>query len=137
MSKPETFCSRHRVILVPAYLPRVANLGADALSRGMETREWFLDPVVTKRMFQRLGTPEVDLFASSRSAKVRNYFTLDKRDSRALGVNALQLPWEFIRMYAFLPPQLILLILAKMRPSTASLILVTPRLGSGQHNFLN
>ena len=32
-----SYCSRHRVILVPAFLPGIANLGADALSRGMQT----------------------------------------------------------------------------------------------------
>ena len=59
------YCSRHSVILVSANIPGVQTW------QQMETREWLLYPVVTRRIFQRLCTPEVDLFASSRSAQVR------------------------------------------------------------------
>ena len=77
------YCKRHKVMIASAYLPGVANLGADALSSGTESREWFLDPAVARRVFRRLGEPEVDLFASNCPAQVERYFTLDRKDKRA------------------------------------------------------
>ena len=45
--------------LIPAYLPGVANLGADALSRGQVSREWFLNSSVVEKIFKTLGRPQV------------------------------------------------------------------------------
>ena len=45
--------------LIPAYLPGVANLGEDALSRGQVSREWFLNPSVVEKIFKTLGRPQV------------------------------------------------------------------------------
>ena len=83
------FCKNHGVVLTPAYLPGIANLGADALSRGKETSEWFINPIVTRRMFRRLGHPQIYLFASNRSAQVETYFSLDRRDKLSAGTNTL------------------------------------------------
>ena len=101
------FCKNHGVVLTPAYLPGIANLGADALSRGKETSEWFINPIVTRRMFRRFGHPQIDLFASNRSAQVETYFSLDRRDKLSAGTNALNQTWAFNLMYAFPPPQTI------------------------------
>ena len=119
------YCKRHKVMIAPAYLPGVANLGADALSRGTESREWFLDPAVARRVFRRLDEPEVDLFASNRSAQVERYFTLDRKDKRAAGINASEKEWDFKLMYAFPPPQLIPRILDRMNEHRGTLILIT------------
>ena len=59
----------HGVVLTPAYLPEIVNLGADALSRGEETSEWFISPTVMRWMFRRFGQPQVDIFVFNRSAK--------------------------------------------------------------------
>ena len=120
------FCRDHGIALSPAYLPGIANLGADALSRGTETREWFINPRVSERIFSRLGLPQIDLFASRRSAQVKTYFSLDWRDNHSAGTNALNQSWTFKHMYAFPPPQVIPLILGRMRECKGTLILVTP-----------
>ena len=67
------FRRNHGVVLTPAYLPGIANLGADALSRGKETSEWFINPIVTRQMFRRFGHPQIDLFASNRPAQAETY----------------------------------------------------------------
>ena len=120
------YCKRHKVMIAPAYLPGVANLGADDLSRGTKSREWFLDPALASRVFRHLGEPEVDLFASNRSAQVERYFMLDWKDKRATWINALEREWDFKLMYAFPPPQLIPRILDRMNEHRGTLILITP-----------
>ena len=54
------FCQSHCITLIPAYLPEVANLGADALLMGQVSREWFLNPSLVKKIFKILGRPQVD-----------------------------------------------------------------------------
>ena len=120
------FCRDHGIALSPAYLPGIANLGADALSRGTETREWFINPRVSERIFSRLGLPQIYLFASRRSVQVKTYFSLDRRDNHSAGRNALNQSWTFKHMYAFPPPQIVPLILGRMRECKGTLILVTP-----------
>ena len=44
------FCQDHGFFLIPTYLPGEANLSMDALSRGQESKEWFLDPQVVNRI---------------------------------------------------------------------------------------
>ena len=83
------------MVLTPAYIPGIANLGADALSRENETSEWFINPIVTRRMFRRFSHPQIDLFASNRSAQVVTYFSLDRRDKLSAGTNALNQTWAF------------------------------------------
>ena len=65
------FCRDHGITPSPAYLPGTGNLGADALSRETETREWFISPGVSERIFSRLRLPQIDLFASRRSSQVK------------------------------------------------------------------
>ena len=120
------FCREYGFALSPAYLPGIANLGADALSRGTEKREWFINPRVSERIFSCLGLPQIDLFASRRSAQVKTYFSLDRRDNHSAGTNALNQSWTFKHMYASPPPQIIPLILGRMRECKGTLILVTP-----------
>ena len=62
------FCQNHCITFIPSYFSGVANLGVDALSRGQVSMEWFLNPRVVEKIFKKLGRPEVDLFASRRSA---------------------------------------------------------------------
>ena len=78
------------------------------------------------KVFRRLDEPEVDLFASNRSAQVERYFTLDRRDKKAAGINALEKEWDFELMYAFPPPQLISRILDRMNEHRETLILIIP-----------
>ena len=99
----------------------MANLIADALSRGQESREWFLNPQVVNRIFRKMGRAHVDLFASRESAHLPVYFSIDRKDRRAAGINALVQRWKFKKKYAFPPPQLIPMILAKMRETSGVL----------------
>ena len=50
------FCQNHEIFLIPTYLPGVANLSVDPLSRGQESKEWFLDPQVANRIHRWISS---------------------------------------------------------------------------------
>ena len=53
------------------------------------------------------------------------YSSIDRKDIRAVGINASVQRWKFKKKYAFPPPQLIPLLLAKMRETLGVFILIT------------
>ena len=119
---------RHTIVLRPTYLPGLLNMEADALSRHKDSAEWMLTTSVARKLFLVLGYPVVDLFASARTKQVRQYFTTDRHDHRALGTDALHHKWEFrgSLLYAFPPPMLIPLVLARIHQYKTVMIIVTP-----------
>ena len=119
-------CMSHDIRLVPCYLPGMANIESDALSRGKTQDEWFLLPSVAQKIFWSFGFPDVDLFASRETAQTQAYFSLDRHDRQSLGIDALNQPWDFGLMYAFPPPSLILSLLQNYRRSKGNLLLVAP-----------
>ena len=119
-------CSRWGITLRPAYLPGMANTAADALSRGRVVQEWCLSPAVAQTIFRRWGLPVLDLFASVHTAQLRAYYTLDRRDPHAAGVDAFLQPWDQGLLYAFPPPQLIPQVLAKLTKDRGQLVLIAP-----------
>lgn len=94
------------------YLPGRYNCIADHLSRGRRLPEWHLLLVATEQLFNRWGTPDVDLFASAETAVVKDYVLLDSRDCLALYSNAFSRQWDFQLGWVFPPPNLMLKVLA-------------------------
>ena len=119
-------CVKYNILLVACHLPGLANTESDALSRGKTQDEWYLLPSVAQKIFQIYGCPDVDLFASNATAQVGAYFSLDRSDRRALGVDSMAHPWDFKVMYAFPPPAMILSVLQKFRRSSGKLLLIAP-----------
>jgi hypothetical protein len=66
-------CRTHNIRLFPSHLPGLANTESDALSRGKTQEEWHLSPVVAQNIFRVFGVPDIDLFASQRTAQVPDY----------------------------------------------------------------
>ena len=75
------------------YLRSVANLRADALSRGRKAQEWSFRDLASHRLFRWWGSPVVDFFASRQACRVPQYFSLDLSDRRASGGDALKERW--------------------------------------------
>ena len=73
-------CHKNGTTVCPEYLRGVANLWADALSRGNKAQEWSLGDPACHRSFKYRGTPVVDLFASNKAYKAPQYFSLDLSD---------------------------------------------------------
>ena len=119
------WCQRHRITLIPVYVRGISNTIADALSRGKET-QWHLSPMMADRIFQRYGTPQVDLFASRETAQLPQYMPLQRGDYQALAMDALSQTWDFDLVYAFPPPTLVPTVANKLRGSKTRMLLVAP-----------
>ena len=119
---------RWAISLRPAYLKGIANAGADSLSRGKEVLEWCLSPSTTRLLFRSWGKIQWDLFADNTNTKAPNYFTLDRHDSKAQGVDAFLQDWANLQgpLYAFPPPQLIPQVLAMVTLHKVRLVLIAP-----------
>ncbi|XP_063363975.1 uncharacterized protein LOC134652743 [Cydia amplana] len=100
-------CDRYNCSLIARYIPGPYNGLADSLSRSKNLPEWHLKPSITKVVFQILGTPEIDLFASVRSAVVPNYVSEDATDMRSRFTNAFSRSWQYELGWIFPPPALI------------------------------
>ena len=114
--------------LLPRFVPGRANSLADRLSRQGQvvSSEWTLNMSVCRALWRLWGTPQVDLFATCQTTRLA-VFCSPVPDPRAWAVDALLQQWDGLWLYAFPPLALIRQVLAKLRSSVrTSMILVAP-----------
>lgn len=87
--------------------------------------EWRLHRAVFQLIMTTFGECTVDLFASRLNAQL-DQFVSWRPDPNAIGTDALQLPWDKWKAYAFPPFCLISRCLRKIREDRASVVLVAP-----------
>ncbi|CAG9138027.1 unnamed protein product [Plutella xylostella] len=119
-------CEELNCHLIARYIPGSYNGLADSLSRTKSLPEWHLKPRIVEVIFQHLGTPEIDLFASNRSAVVTSYVSEDASDMESKYTDAFSRTWHYGLGYAFPPPALIPRVLHHLEESTGIYLLVTP-----------
>ena len=97
-----TWCSHRQVTLKARHIPGHLNVIADKLSRLGQTiqTEWSLLPEIFQRICSRWHRPQIDLFATRFNHKLPQ-FVSPVRDTLAVAVDALTLPWEDLDAYAF------------------------------------
>ena len=112
--------------LSAAYIPGVSNVVADFHSRCFhENKEWALQVSVFDLLSPTYGSPGIDLFASSRNAKLPVYISWFP-DQLAYAVDALTVSWQDLNFYAFPPFSLLPRVLAKIIQDKATGILIIP-----------
>ncbi|KAI5643953.1 hypothetical protein NE865_04129 [Phthorimaea operculella] len=119
-------CHQAKIILRPQYIPGRYNLAADSLSRRKSLAEWSLSPSITKKIFERWGTPEIDLFASNLSAVVPQYVSQDPRDKKAVFTNAFSRRWSFNLAWVFPPPALIPQVMQHLNNAEGTYVIIAP-----------
>ena len=103
------------------------NILADDLSRvKIRPTEWTLNNSVTQTLFQVLGTPMIDLFASEANRKVEMFCSWIPSQI-AWAIDALSVPWQNMDAYAFPPISLIPKVLQHMKKFRCQLILIAPQ----------
>ena len=91
------------ITLTAEWISTDLNVRADYESRHVrDSSEWKLSPRVFRNLCQKLGTPEIDLFASRTSHQLPRYMSW-KEDPLCLAVDAFQQDWSEIFPYAFPP----------------------------------
>ena len=102
------------VWLSAAYIPGNSNVVADFHSRCFhENKEWALKVSVFDLLSPTYGSPDIDLFASSRNAKLPVYISW-LPDRLAYAVDAFTVSWRDLNFNAFPPFSLLPRVLAKI-----------------------
>ena len=118
----------HQRTLRARHIPGKMNVIADQLSRSGQVlpTEWSLQPQTVQWVFQQLGSPNVDLFATKFNHKLETYFS-PVPDEQALETDAKSIIWEGMFAYAYPPHQLIPRVLEKFRlTQNCHMILIAP-----------
>ena len=116
---------RRQIRILPVFASSEENLLADAASRFTTPCDWALPLTSFRRIVQRWTLPEIDLFASPKSALILRYFAWGEAPDAA-ALDALAQPWTFSLAYAFPPPALLLRVIRKIAASSGVFLLVTP-----------
>ena len=112
--------------LSAAYIPGESNVVADFHSRCFhENKEWALKVSVFDLLGPTYGSPGIDLFASSRNAKLPIYISW-LPNQLAYAVDAFTVSWQDLNFYAFPPFNLLPRVLAKIIQDKATGILIIP-----------
>lgn len=122
------WCLKHNIHIHAAHIPGKKNCLADKLSRGQKLvrlTEWALKPSIVQHIFQIMGTPNIDLFATRANSQLP-VFCSPYPDPLAWTCDALSVSWEGMFAYAFPPPILIPKILMKVRQENCLILLVVP-----------
>ena len=102
---------------------------ADLASRLTRMPDWHLDPQVFNLLCKKFRRPEVDLFATRKSAHLPRFGSWDA-DHEPEICDTLAVPWSFRLAYIFPPLPLIPRVIEKLRASSGEFLLVTPFWGS-------
>ena len=120
------WCLRQSISLKAHHLPGKENVIADHESRVMKDRsDWMLNPIAFNRI-AKLQVMEIDLFASSLTSQLPDYFSW-RPDPLAIATDAFLQDWLNMKAYANPPWNLIGRVLAKLQQhQDTQMILITP-----------
>lgn len=116
----------HQIQLKAAHIAGKANILADLLSRNkIRHTEWTLEKSVVQKIFLKLGSPKIDLFASIHNKQTQIFCTWFPHN-QAYALDALSIPWQNLFGYAYPPICLIPKILQHMSQYRCQILLIAP-----------
>lgn len=120
------WCELRNVWLFATYIPSTDNWMADKESRSLQPEtEWTLSSKHFKKIVDRFGPPEFDLFASQHNKKCDRYASWHP-DPEAAVIDAFTFCWGDTNFYAFPPFSMVLRTIQKIIRDQAKGILVVP-----------
>ena len=120
------WCLENNNFVVATFLPGALNKEADYQSRvDRHQIEWKLNENVFKRIMDRFGCCDVDLFASRVNNQLPCYVSWEP-DPYAWAIDSFTINWSICRGFMFPPFALILRVLQKIEHDEASGIVVVP-----------
>lgn len=119
------WCEKRHLFIFASYVNTKENK-ADSASRIINPdTEWELSDEIFSSITQKLGKPEIDLFASRSNTKCEQFVSW-KQDPDAIAVDAFTISWQDKYFYAFPPFSLVLKCIRKIIDDRASGILIFP-----------
>ena len=120
------FCKQHDFWLTAAHLPGHLNVLADEKSRNFDDKtEWKLNTHVFDYVTQRLGRPQIDLFASRLNFQLKP-FVAWMPNPEASFTDAFTINWSDCLFYAFPPFSILSQVIKKIEYDRATGILIVP-----------
>lgn len=120
------WCELHNIFIRATYISSSDNHRADRASRRYPLEsEWSLAQNIFDYITQRLGRPDIDLFASSATTKCHSFVSWVP-EPHAVAIDAFTISWSNLKFYAFPPFPLLLRTLRKIEEDQASGIVVAP-----------
>lgn len=120
------WCERRRIVILASYINTKDNQEADKLSRTkFQDTEWELGNYAYEEIKHKLGSPNIDLFASRCNSKCNTFVTW-KNDPDAWAIDAFTISWKDLDFYAFPPFSMILKTIQKIISDKAEGIVVIP-----------
>ena len=109
------------------HIPGRFNILAGCLSRMLKPiqTKWSLNQRIANQVFQMMGYPNIDLFATRLNNRLPVYVS-PITDNRALVIGALSMNWDRIHGYAFPPFYTIPAVLNKVCQFQCRIVLVAP-----------
>ena len=121
------WCHRYHITLKTRHIPGCLNVMADLLSRSNQvvSTECSLRPQVFKQICQRWFTPHVDLFTTHLNHKLPLYMS-PVPDPNAWNIDALNINWMGLTVYAYPPMALLHRVIQKIRQCHCLIIVIAP-----------
>lgn len=123
------WCEHRNIWVSGFHIPGKLNTTADSLSRQKrkcnEDMEWAININIYDMICQKMGSSEIDLFASAKNHKHKRYVSY-MPEKGAVAINAFSIYWKYKLHYAFPPFSVIGRVLQKMCEEEAEVIMVAP-----------
>lgn len=120
------WCEIKNLSVFATYIPTSHNVEADKESRSLSVdTEYELNKIVFKKIVQKLGCPEIDLFATKLNKKCKKFISWFP-DPDSVTVDSFTVDWSKYFFYAFPPFSIITKVLEKIIQEKASGIVVVP-----------
>jgi hypothetical protein len=118
---------QNNIFLETRFIPGKLNVLADQLSRSNQvlSTEWTITHQSLQPVWERLGKPMIDLFATKFSKRLPLYVS-PVQDPEALAIDAFQMSWRGLDVYAYPPTALIPQVLAKTYQEKPCMVLIAP-----------
>ena len=120
------FCTKNQLWLSAAHIPGTVNIEADKQSRILEdATEWKLYPAVFKKIVEKFGKPDIDLFPTRIDKQLDGYVSWHP-EPKAMAINAFSLTWNNNYFDMFPPFSLVGRVLAKIHRGETNTVIVVP-----------
>jgi len=130
LRKLHAVAQQYRVTLRASWLPSVANVWADALSRQSDRHDWRISDTIFSVLQRRYGPHTVDRFASPLNARCPRFNTMTHAPGTE-AVDAMTVAWGGAENNWVYPPfHLAELVLAKIRADKATATVILPVWGA-------
>ena len=122
-----TLMSRKGLYITAFHVEGARNVLADALSRGVPiSSEWSLDQSSFHLICQRVGVPEIDMFATRLNAQLPRFIS-PFPDPLAVAVDAFAQDWnKWNFLYLYPPVKILMRVLSSLETFKGKGVIVTP-----------